>query len=453
MNGPAESVPPTRSTTHEARSTTHGARSTKHEARSTIYSCSLRLGSIPILLPDPAAYLASYARQLAVFERQASLTVNVIAEQSRDPDLLPQARQRSAEMIEAVNGQVADIRSIVGALLPAVTGPVSDRDVASADTRWPLQHIHHLYRDWGWPSGPDDENAQALALVRDVVGDRPLGRVIVLGAGACRLAYDLHRSGAFDTTVVDLDPLLLAAAETVIRGGRVQLREANAEIDERARVSRMWTLQAPQGPLDDARFHFAIADALAPPFEPHAFDTVVTPWFVDVVPPDLRDFISTIVGLLAPGGRWINMGPLRYPPERPVPLRFTREEVFELAAMAGFRVDGWRSASVPYLVSKLASRGKVEWVLAFAATYTGEPESASGGLPPWLVFGHIPIPAAAPDAAAGEADPLRRAVLAALDGRRTLNDVTAAVAEGVSRRGVSRADLRGAIRRFLASRS
>jgi SAM-dependent methyltransferase len=409
-------------------------------------------GSIAILLPDPSAYLASYARQLAVFERQASLTVQLIAEQSRDPDLLPQARQRSAQMIDAVNGQVADIRAIVGPLLPPAGETISEREAASAETRWPLQHIHYLYRDWGWRPEPDDENARVLALVRAVAADRPLGRVLVLGAGACRLAYDLHRAGASDTTVVDLDPLLLAAAQTVIRGGRVQLREANAEIDERDRVCRVWTLEAPNGPIADGRFHFAIADALDPPFEPHSFDAVVTPWFIDVVPQDLRDFIGTIVGLLAPGGRWIDVGPLRYPPARPVPLRFTREEVFELAGMAGFRVDGWRSESLPYLVSKLSARGKVEWVLAFAATYTGQPASVAAGLPPWLVFGHVPIPAAAPQAAAAEPDPLRRAVLAALDGRRTLNDVTTEAARAVARTDVSRADLRSAIRRFLAER-
>jgi len=412
----------------------------------------MSLGPIPILLPDPDAYLRSYARQLGVFERQAALTVQLIAEQSRDPDLLPQARERSAEMIDAVNGQVADIRAIVGRLLPAASAPITDSDAASAETRWPLQHVHYLYRDWGWRPEADDENARTLALVHEVAGVRPLGRVIVLGAGACRLAYDLHRTGASETTVVDLDPLLFAAAETVIRGGRVQLREANAEIDERGRTSRVWTLTAPHGALDESRFRFAIADALEPPFEPHSFDTVVTPWFIDVVPPDLRDFMSTMVDLLAPGGCWINIGPLRYPPERPVPLRFTREEVFELAGLAGFRVDSWRSASVPYLVSKLAARGKVEWVVAFAATYGGEPSSARDGLPAWLLFGHIPIPRDAAGAAAGEADPLRKAVLAALDGRRTLNDVTSEVARAVTRAGVSRADLRGAIRRFLASR-
>ena len=37
-----------------------------------------------------------------------------------------------------------------------------------------------------------------------------LGRTLVLGAGGCRLAYDLHvHNGGTDTAVVDIDPYLL----------------------------------------------------------------------------------------------------------------------------------------------------------------------------------------------------------------------------------------------------
>jgi ubiquinone/menaquinone biosynthesis C-methylase UbiE len=162
--------------------------------------------------------------------------------------------------------------------------------------------------------------------------------------------------------------LLLTVAQTVIHGSTVPLREANAEIDEADRVSRTWELKAPAGPLGGDRFHILLADGLAPPFTGAAFDTVVTPWFIDLVPPDLEQFVPVLARLVKPGGRWVNLEPLRCTPATPVGRRYTREEVFDLAGRAGFRMGKWQAESMPHLVSKLSRRGKVAWVLAFAAT-------------------------------------------------------------------------------------
>ena len=257
-----------------------------------------------------------------------------------------------------------------GNALSGARGSVDD--AALGDFLSPLKHLHNLYRDWGWP--PEEnveggENERALAAVEAVIDGQALGRTLVRGAGGCRLAYDLHRRGhSAETLAVDIDPLLFAVAHTVIRGGTVSLREANAEIDELGHISRVWELKAPHGPLDEDRFHLLLADGLAPPFPAGTFDTVVTPWFIDLIPRDLREFIDTLSRFLKPGGRWVSLGPLRYLPSMPVARRFTREEVFDLAERAGFRMGKWQGESMPYLVSKLNGRGKIEWVLAFAAT-------------------------------------------------------------------------------------
>ncbi len=60
------------------------------------------------------------------------------------------------------------------------------------------------------------------ALLRD---EAP-GKVLVLGAGAGRLAYDLHmRTTAALTAVLDFNPLLLIVAERVTRGDSLELYE------------------------------------------------------------------------------------------------------------------------------------------------------------------------------------------------------------------------------------
>ena len=367
-------------------------------------------------------------------------------------DLAPLARERCLGMIDAVRGQTADILQIMKPLLP---GPAPETGTtANEEPRgfpWPLTHTHNLFRDWGWPSDPDGENEKAVAMVEAVLQDQPLGQAIVIGAGGCRLAYDLHRHDPeSEILVVDIDPLLFAVAHDVIRGGSIRLREANAEIDEIERIDRPWTLKAPHGPLDADRFHFVLADGLEPPLTPATFDTVITPWFIDLIPPDLRDFISTVHRLLKPSGRWLSLGPLRYAPERPVSRRFSREEVLDLAQRAGFHVDAWRTDSVPYLVSKLSARGRVEWVLAFSATKLADPSSPSTNdrPPAWLLFRHLRIPTFATQATAGK-DPLAKIVFSAIDGRRTLDDLTSIVLSRIGQ-SASPQEIRDGLRHLLA---
>ncbi len=412
-----------------------------------------RLGSIPVLVREPSAYVASCRRQLANLDQQTGQTVRVIKEQCERTDVLPITRARCRAMMDAVQSQAAEIHSILEPLLLADAADPAG-ELSGDDLPAPLEYIHYLYRDWGWPPAPDGENERALAAVRSVLEGQPLGRTLVLGAGGCRLAYDLQRSdpGA-ETVVLDIDPFLFAVAHSVIRGGRVRIREANSEIDEIGYVSKQWELTAPDGALKEDRFHFLLADGLEPPFEPGTFDTVVTPWFIDLVPGDLRDFLSTLHGLLRPGGRWLNLGPLRYTPDKPVSLRFAREEVFDLAERCGFHVAKWQTESMPYLVSKLNGRGKVEWVLAFAAGRLDEPsiKSRSGDGPPaWLIFRHLPIPTFEGQSVFWSKASLVQMVVSSIDGHRTLDDLASLVAHEPLAAGLSMTQIRGAVRRCLA---
>jgi SAM-dependent methyltransferase len=276
--------------------------------------------------------------------------------------------------------------------------------------------------------------------------------MLVLGAGACRLAYDLHhRHLNTETTVVDIDPLLLATARQVIRGGSVRMRETNVEIHEMESAVKEWTLKAPYGSIGDDQFHFFVADGLEPPFAPQTFDTILTPWFIDVVPSDLRNLISALHRLLKPGGRWLNLGPLHYRPEVPPSGRYTREEAFDLAARAGFRVDSWKTQTVPYLVSKLNGRGKVEWVLAFAATKLEAPlfDESAQTPPAWLLFCHLPIPVFPGQASFLSEDPAEQLVVSAINGRNTIDDIAAILASNAGETGLTMDQLRDVVRRCL----
>lgn len=322
-----------------------------------------RVGRIPVLLPRPADHVDMWRQQLGFLIRQGGETTQEIENEARANEASPAVFARLRSLSRAAQDQLEDLVACVG---PALGGHLPPGNRGGLP-RGVVEYSHLLYRDWGWEAAGNRENERSLGAVVARLSRLALGRTLVLGAGACRLAYDLHRFGATETAVLDIDPFLLVIAEAVVRGHAVRLTEATATVQESDRIRRVWNLSAPGGPLVDDVFHFFLANGLDPPFAEASYDTVVTPWFIDQVPPDLPSFFSTVARLLRPEGRWINHGPLIYPANAPLSRRYSREELFELCAAAGLRVTSWSSESVEHLVSPLNGRGKVEWILTFEA--------------------------------------------------------------------------------------
>jgi carnosine N-methyltransferase len=327
-----------------------------------------RVGPIPVLLPHPTAQVDLWRKQLAFVVAQGQRTLEHLQTEAARAPLLPDTSRRLNALARGVRDQADDLLGVLGPALGGEWPGPDEIESLPAGARSPLQYVHYLYRDWGWEGGNHPENHGSLEAIREVVGATPLGRMLVLGAGGCRLASDLHRQlGGTETAVLDIDPLLLVIAEAVLRGRAIRLTESTVNIQETARVAEAWTLSSRAGPIAERDFHFFFADGLAPPFREGTFDTVVTPWFIDQVPEDLPSLIDLIAGCLRPGGRWLNHGPLIYPSDAPLARRFSREEIFDLAARSGFEVSRWGAQSRPYLVSPISGRGRVEWILTFEA--------------------------------------------------------------------------------------
>lgn len=323
-----------------------------------------RVAGIPVLLPSAEQHVALWQRQLGLLLERGESTLTALTDAAGEPSLDAATRARLSALGCAVKAQVDDVARI---LEPALGGALTP--AGGGLPRGVVEYIGLLYRDWGWSSVGYRENEPALAELERLLRGRELGRMLVFGAGACGLAYELHvRHGAYETVALDIDPYLLVIAERVVRGESVRLTEASLKWIDASDVSRQWQLKAESGPLGREAFRCVFADGLAPPFAHESFDTVVTPWFIDQVPRDLPAFIRTLRELLRPGGCWLNQGPLVYPEQMPFERRYARQELFDLARATGLEVDDWSRTSQRYLVSPLTGNGKIESVLSFVAT-------------------------------------------------------------------------------------
>jgi ubiquinone/menaquinone biosynthesis C-methylase UbiE len=387
------------------------------------------LDGVPWLFAEPQAALvewrtridfalASLARDRTTVER--SLAKGVPS---------PHARARLERLREGYAHQHAALRE----LLAPVWQPTFERAIEvhlALRTRLPVSqgltsYVANLFRDWAWG---DEENRASADLVETARAPAQK-QSLVLGAGAGRLAYDLHRARpACCTFALDFNPLLVLAAERLARGGTLELVEFPIAPRAAANTCERHALRAPAAAGSSLRF--VLADALRAPFAPASFDEIVTPWFIDIVEEDLGVLAARVNALLAPRGRWIVFGSLAF--AHPDPSRcYSREEVSEQITAAGFAIAHDADATIPYMNAPGSRHARQERVVAIAADKVGEvaPPPRHEALPEWLVRRDRPVPALPAFRTQALTTRIYAFVMSLIDGKRSLAEMSALMAQ------------------------
>lgn len=288
-----------------------------------------------------------------------------------------------------------------------------------------MSYEGNIFRDWSWG---EEENQSYLDLIAQFgLSERKLGKVLVLGSGACRFAADVARHWDSEGTVAfDINPFLMLIASKILKGDSVELTEfplAPKSVDDWA-VAR--TLEKKEIP-SNLPITQILGDADNLPFAPESFDTVLTPWFIDIVDIPLATLSHNINALLKPQGTWCNFGSLFFmnnPPE----TQYGREEVSEIVRGAKFEELHWTEKRMPYLASPASCQHRNELVSAFIATKRKESgkilRNCAQREPVWITNPQLPIPQTS--ALQGHSTTLSVVgdVLALIDGKRNLDKLS-----------------------------
>jgi SAM-dependent methyltransferase len=313
----------------------------------------------------------------------------------------------------------------------------------AAATQSLASYDQNALRDWAWVDS--EENARQLELVTSVLGAAAAGvqTLLVPGAGACRLACDLHAALPAERTVAaDINPYLLLIGARMAAGKSLALREfplAPRTARDEAVARR---LEAPSGRAREG-LHLVFADILAAPFAEEAFDCVVAPWLVDILPEDLADVLARLNRLVKPGGMLVYTGSTVFK------RGYGRDELLELVALRGFAVEGRREDRIPYLCSPSSCQERYETILSFAARKLAPVEAPAPHrlLPESLVDLSQPVAMTEGLARMRAMHAYYAEVLGLVDGRRS---VSAIAAELASRHRLDSRILERAVAEFLA---
>jgi SAM-dependent methyltransferase/uncharacterized protein YbaR (Trm112 family) len=420
-------------------------------ALDTLYCKACRVdfpvhGGIPWLFADAAAAVSDWQNrwQLAV-ERLAADLQAVQRALADDPP--PATRRRLEALAYGYQAQPQHLSTLLAPLHLAQGGSLET--LLALRTRLPVSqgvfsYEANVHRDWCWGAA---ECRLALDAVVEILDDTSPARVLVLGSGAGRLAYDLHQHTQAGVTVAaDLNPLLAYVGRQVADGKSATLVEfpRAPRTQESAAIER--TLQAPTPTRPG--LEFVLADALRPPFRPESFDVVVTPWLLDVIDARPDEVLRRVNGLLAPGGLWVNQGSVAF--EGPDPAwRLTLDELLGVAESAGLGDPHGIEHSVPYMDCPDSRHGRRECVVTcrMHKTRAVPAPARHDSLPDWIVQGRKPIPLLPAFQTQAMTTRMHAFIMSLIDGKRTLKDMAQVLEE---QRLMPRQEAETALRGFLA---
>jgi len=384
------------------------------------------LEGIPWMFAEPQSAMGEWRGRLQLSLQQLSQEIESLDKELENDSLSALTKRRVERYKKAVKSHKRSLQKLLRPIeMQSLQG--NYESYLALRTRMPTDqglntYYHNVHRDWVWG---EEENKASLKQIRAVLHDHAeLGKVLVLGAGAGRLAYDIHSELNCSLTVaMDFNPLLMLVARAVTSGGELKLYEfpiAPLSLEDDA-VARK--LSAPV-PVDE-NFHLVLADALRAPFPDGTFDTVVTPWLIDIISEDLPVLSARINGLLKDNGRWINFGSLAFAsPERA--RCYSPEETKAIVAENGFSDPCVSQATIPYMSSPASRHGRQEHVFTFSA-YKERPvdkPERHKALPDWIVSGNDPVPLSPSFRQQAMTTQIYSFIMSLIDGKRSIKDMS-----------------------------
>lgn len=296
---------------------------------------------------------------------------------------------------------------------------------ADHDPKHMLGYFELLLRDWAWDT---DENQQAFHRVESVVkqSGKTLGNTWVMGCGAGRLSLDLHFSdlGATHTVAFDANLLLVGAAHRlIVQKKSWVLPEVYKYPQKDLKHVKQWHLTGDKIDATAVDGWYPMAgNVWFPPFAEAAFDTIVTPWFMDVNGKSPLALMDMLRRYLKPGGLWLNTGPLLYSDNLPDDACYSHDEIRSLMQLSGWELLNERFDDVNYLNTPLSRRKREEEVWTFAAlSPTTHSTSSSKEAYPWLIVPSLPIPATTP--LNHPDNPILQHLVSLVDGHTSIGDI------------------------------
>ena len=383
------------------------------------------LEGMPWMFAEPQSALGEWRGRLQFSLQQLSQEIAGLEKELKNNDMRALSKRRVQRYKKTLETHKRSLQKLLQPVeMQSLQG--NYESYLALRTRMPTDqglntYYPNIHRDWSWG---DEENKASLNQISAVLHDHAeLGNVLVLGSGAGRLAYDIHTQFDCTSTVaMDFNPLLMLVAKAVTTGKKLSLYEfpiAPLSLEDDAVLRK---LAAPK--VVDENFHLVLGDALRAPFPDASFDTVITPWLIDIISEDLPVLAARINNLLKENGRWVNFGSLAFSNAERARC-YSPEETKAIVAENGFSDPYVSQATIPYMSSPASRHGRQERVFTFSAykERSAEKPERYAALPDWIVTGKEPVPLTPSFRQQAMTTQIYSFIMSLIDGKRTIKDM------------------------------
>jgi ubiquinone/menaquinone biosynthesis C-methylase UbiE len=350
----------------------------------------------------------------------------LLAEELKNIGLLPTTRERLERLHTGIGINLQNTRELFAQVLPSGELPVEVKKAAMDKvprTQGLTSYIQNVFRDWVWGQSENEAMLECLK----AVAPADWGPTLLLGAGAGRLVADLSRHFTPELLIaVDINPLLMFVARRMLEGKELTLCEFPVAPIESANAAQIQICKGEKAPGEIA---WLFGDGMNPPFKPKTLGTVITPWFIDIIPQDLRAQALRLNRVLRPGGHWLNVGPLGFQ-DAQASRCYGRDEVLGALEEAGFEVKINEVRRIPYLQSPHSGNWRLESVLCFQAVKVKEVKEPKSYqyLPDWLMNLDEPITPTPALISTASQHRIYFEILSSIDGKNSVNVIADAMA-------------------------
>lgn len=169
-----------------------------------------------------------------------------------------------------------------------------------------LSYQDNIFRDWCW--GQKENNIYADYILKNISPNAK--NILVLGAGACGLSYDLAKQHKGNVIASDINPYLFLTANKIFSKKHLNLYEFIDYPKEDEPTSRKWEIK----PIDDCQDnHFQVfCDFTQMPFKEKSFDVIIGCWFFDILDISLSNSLGHLNKYLKPKGQCLYIGPANF---------------------------------------------------------------------------------------------------------------------------------------------
>lgn len=391
-------------------------------------ACSVnypQLGEVQCLWPEPGAALLDWRNR---FNRRLSELDQETTTLAADPEQTP-AQQHYLAGLKRYSHELRDL------LTPLkVSEAIAPEVHLALNTQLPDHHgidsyDQNIFRDWCWGEAENQQVVDYLLACLDDAGCREeIQTVAVLGAGAGRLARDLHLAlGAQHTCVLDANPLLCLISQHMAQGEQLSLTEFPRVPIDQPVIEQ--TLPAQTACKD---MTFICADALNPPLMPQSFDLLVTPWLIDVIDASLTAQVDVYASLVRTGGYWLNHGSLAFNRRR-FNERLDESRVQQICEGGGFDVMHSENKELPYLASPHERQKRFELTYTQLCRRNDQPpvtpEQPFAHEPDWLADHKLKIPLSAEFQTQITTTRVHGFIMSLINGERSIKDMAAVLEE------------------------